>query len=297
MIRQLRIQKKLTDHSIKLMDRYLTEISHEPLISPDEEVELAEEIRSGGEQGLKARNKLVNSNLRFVVSVAKQYQGLGLSMMDLIDEGNMGLVTAAQKFDPTHGFKFISYAVWWIRQSILKALSEQNRIVKLPMNRISELNKIHDATNQFILENYREPSVKELAEFMNVEESEIRENLCADTKKLSIDAPVDPNQPASERISDHITSNRNDSPDSRMEKISLRQDLESVMEHTLRKRDREIIKMRFGLNGEPMENGEIAYRMKLNQESVRQIIVKSLKKMKSTGVNVLIKYTGKTALL
>lgn len=176
-MRQLKIQKSITNRSSEALDKYLVEIGRAPLISIDEEIELAQKIRKGGPAGERAKEKLVTANLRFVVSVAKQYQHQGLTLTDLIDEGNIGLIKAAQKFDETRGFKFISYAVWWIRQSILQAIAEQSRIVRLPLNQVGSLNKINHEINKFEQENQRHPSVSELAAATNIDEEKIGQSL------------------------------------------------------------------------------------------------------------------------
>ena len=188
-MRQLKIQKSITNRSSEALDKYLVEIGRAPLISIDEEIELAQKIKKGGRDGERAKEKLVTANLRFVVSVAKQYQHQGLSLTDLIDEGNIGLVKAAEKFDETRGFKFISYAVWWIRQSILQAIAEQSRIVRLPLNQVGSLNKINREINKFEQENQRKPSLTELANATQIEEEKIDQSLMADSHHVSIDAP------------------------------------------------------------------------------------------------------------
>ncbi len=188
-MRQLKIQKSITNRSSEALDKYLVEIGRAPLISIDEEIELAQKIKKGGRDGERAKEKLVTANLRFVVSVAKQYQHQGLSLTDLIDEGNIGLVKAAEKFDETRGFKFISYAVWWIRQSILQAIAEQSRIVRLPLNQVGSLNKINREINKFEQEFQRKPSLAELSSATKIEEEKIDQSLMADSHHVSIDAP------------------------------------------------------------------------------------------------------------
>ena len=188
-MRQLKIQKSITNRSSEALDKYLVEIGRAPLISIDEEIELAQKIKKGGRDGERAKEKLVTANLRFVVSVAKQYQHQGLSLTDLIDEGNIGLVKAAEKFDETRGFKFISYAVWWIRQSILQAIAEQSRIVRLPLNQVGSLNKINREINKFEQEFQRKPSLAELSSATKIEEEKIDQSLMADRHHVSIDAP------------------------------------------------------------------------------------------------------------
>ena len=185
-MRQLKIQKSITNRSSEALDKYLVEIGRAPLISIDEEIELAQKIKKGGPEGERAKDKLVTANLRFVVSVAKQYQHQGLTLTDLIDEGNIGLIKAAQKFDETRGFKFISYAVWWIRQSILQAIAEQSRIVRLPLNQVGSLNKINHEINKFEQENQRHPSVSELSDATKIDEEKIGQSLMADGHHVSI---------------------------------------------------------------------------------------------------------------
>ena len=191
-MRQLKIQKSITNRSSEALDKYLVEIGRAPMISIDEEIELAQKIRKGGPEGERAKNKLVEANLRFVVSVAKQYQHQGLTLTDLIDEGNIGLIRAAEKFDETRGFKFISYAVWWIRQSILQAIAEQSRIVRLPLNQVGSLNKVNQEINRFEQEHQRRPSVEELAQLTGVEEEKITQSMAASGHHVSIDMATMP---------------------------------------------------------------------------------------------------------
>ena len=188
-MRQLKIQKSITNRSSEALDKYLVEIGRAPLISIDEEIELAQKIKKGGPEGERAKDKLVTANLRFVVSVAKQYQHQGLTLTDLIDEGNIGLIKAAQKFDETRGFKFISYAVWWIRQSILQAIAEQSRIVRLPLNQVGSLNKISKALSKFEQDNERRPSPEELAEVLDIPVDKIADTLKVSGRHISVDAP------------------------------------------------------------------------------------------------------------
>src|SRR5574344_695140 len=188
-MRQLKIQKSITNRSSEALDKYLVEIGRAPLISIDEEIELAQKIRKGGPEGERAKDKLVTANLRFVVSVAKQYQHQGLTLTDLIDEGNIGLIKAAHKFDETRGFKFISYAVWWIRQSILQAIAEQSRIVRLPLNQVGSLNKINRALSKFEQENERMPSPEELADILDIPRDKIADTLRVSGRHVSVDAP------------------------------------------------------------------------------------------------------------
>ena len=188
-MRQLKISKSITNRSSEALDKYLVEIGREPMITVDEEIELAQEIHKGGRKGERAKEKLIKANLRFVVSVAKQYQHQGLSLTDLIDEGNIGLVKAAEKFDETRGFKFISYAVWWIRQSILQAIAEQSRIIRLPLNQVSSVNKINKILNQFEQENERRPSIGEIAQSTDIPEEKIADAIKVSSRHVSVDAP------------------------------------------------------------------------------------------------------------
>ena len=188
-MRQLKIQKSITNRNSEALDKYLVEIGRAPMVSIDEEIELAQIIKKGGKAADRAKNKLVEANLRFVVSVAKQYQHQGLTLTDLIDEGNIGLIKAAERFDETRGFKFISYAVWWIRQSILQAIAEQSRIVRLPLNQVGSLNKVNHESNKFEQENQRRPSVEELAQRTGIDEEKISQSMAASGHHVSIDAP------------------------------------------------------------------------------------------------------------
>ena len=188
-MRQLKIQKSITNRSSESLDKYLGEISRAPMISIEEEIDLAQQIKRGGREGERAKSKLVTANLRFVVSVAKQYQHQGLTLTDLIDEGNIGLIKAAEKFDETRGFKFISYAVWWIRQAILQAIAEQSRIVRLPLNQVGSLSKVNQEINKFEQKYQRVPTIQELSQRTDIDEEKIAQSMMASGKHVSIDAP------------------------------------------------------------------------------------------------------------
>ena len=235
-MRQLKISKSITNRSSEALDKYLVEIGREPMITVDEEIELAQEIHKGGRKGERAKEKLIKANLRFVVSVAKQYQHQGLSLTDLIDEGNIGLVKAAEKFDETRGFKFISYAVWWIRQSILQAIAEQSRIVRLPLNQVGAISKINQVTNEFVQQHNRRPSIHELAELTGIDEARIRQSQSADNHHMSIDAPFSDDDDNS--MSDMLSSGDDSRTDRGVDFESMSDDLRAVLQNTLK--DREI---------------------------------------------------------
>lgn len=290
-MRQLKIQKSITNRSSEALDKYLVEIGRAPLISIDEEIELAQKIKKGGPEGELAKDKLVTANLRFVVSVAKQYQHQGLSLTDLIDEGNIGLIKAAQKFDETRGFKFISYAVWWIRQSILQAIAEQSRIVRLPLNQVGSLNKISHEINRFEQENQRQPSVTELAEATNIDEEKIGQSLMADGHHVSIDAPFQDGE--DNCMLDVMPSGDDSRTDRQVDRESMSQEMEAVLKQVLREREITIIKQCFGI-GEP-EQGleEIGHNLGLTRERVRQIRERSISKLRESGyAKILMKYLG-----
>ena len=279
-MRQLKIQKSITNRSSEALDKYLVEIGREPLVSIEEEIELAQAIRKGGPEGERAKEKLVKANLRFVVSVAKQYQHQGLSLTDLIDEGNIGLVKAAEKFDETRGFKFISYAVWWIRQSILQAIAEQSRIVRLPLNQVGALSKINNEISKFEQENMRKPSVAELAAITNIDEEKIEQSIKADNHHMSIDAPFQDDDDNS--MVDVMESG----DDSRTDRLV---DFESMAQ------EREVIILRecFGIGCHEKGLEEIGSEMGLTRERVRQIREKSILKVRESGyAHILMKYLG-----
>lgn len=287
-MRQLKITKSITNRSSEALDKYLLEIGKEELVSVEEEVELAQRIRQGDQQALE---KLTKANLRFVVSVAKQYQNQGLSLQDLINEGNIGLIKAAQKFDETRGFKFISYAVWWIRQSILQALAEQSRIVRLPLNQVGSVNKINKVLSKFEQENERRPSVAELAEELNIEEEKISEVLRVSGRQVSVDAPF---QDGEENcLLDVLTNDDAPHTDSPMDKESLCAELDNILTAVLKDREKKVIVMSFGIGCHEKSLEEIGDLLGLTRERVRQIKEKSLRKIKNDpGSSILLKYLG-----
>ena len=251
-MRQLKINKSITNRSSAALDKYLVEIGREELISTDEEVELAQRIHHGDR---KALDKLTRANLRFVVSVAKQYQNQGLALNDLIDEGNLGLIKAAKKFDETRGFKFISYAVWWIRQSILQAISEQSRIVRMPLNQVGFQSKLAKAIVNFEQENERRPSVQELADILETDEAKVQEALGTNGKKVSVDAPFQDDD--SNSLIDIMTDESAPTTDNNMEKESLSADLNAAL-GTLSEREQTVLKMLFGIGCNEMTAEEVA---------------------------------------
>ena len=284
-MRQLKIGDKITKRDDAALDKYLVDISREKLISTDEEVELAQKIHKGDQRAL---NKLVRANLRFVVSVAKQYQNQGLSLNDLVNEGNIGLVKAAQKFDETRGFKFISYAVWWIRQSILQAISEQSRIVRMPLNQVGFQSKLSKAIVNFEQENERRPSVQELADILETDEEKVREALGTNGKKVSVDAPFQDEESGS--LIDIMTDETAPATDNKMERESLSNDLDAAL-GTLSDRERQVLKMLFGIGCNEMTADEGANTLSLTRERVRQIKERALKRLReSNNIDILAKY-------
>ncbi len=284
-MRQLKIGDKITKRDDAALDKYLVDISREKLISTDEEVELAQKIHKGDQRAL---NKLVRANLRFVVSVAKQYQNQGLSLNDLVNEGNIGLVKAAQKFDETRGFKFISYAVWWIRQSILQAISEQSRIVRMPLNQVGFQSKLSKAIVNFEQENERRPSVQELADILETDEEKVREALGTNGKKVSVDAPFQDEESGS--LIDIMTDETAPATDNKMERESLSKDLDAALS-TLSDRERQVLKMLFGIGCNEMTADEGANTLSLTRERVRQIKERALKRLReSNNIDILAKY-------
>ena len=284
---QLKINKSITNRSSAALDKYLSEIAKEPLLTVDEEVELAQRIHSGDKEAL---DKLVRSNLRFVVSVAKQYQNGELTLSDLVNEGNVGLIKAAEKFDETRGFKFISYAVWWIRQSNMQALAEQSRLVRLPLNQVGLLNKINKTIADFVQEHERQPSLHELARLVDVDESKIAETLSASSRGASLDAPF---QDGEENSLISVLSDDNaPAADNGMDLESLSTDLEQILKE-LKPREIQVLKMSFGIGCNEKTLEEIADTLGLTRERVRQIREKSLKKLRDTaGADMLRKYLG-----
>jgi RNA polymerase primary sigma factor len=284
----LKISKQYTSHDSKSLDRYLLEISKVELISQKDEIELAKEIKKGNE---KAFERLVNANLRFVVTVAKQYQNQGLSLGDLINEGNIGLIKAARRFDETRGFKFISYAVWWIRQSILQALGESGRMVRLPLNRIGILSKIKYLNTEFEQEFGREPSAAEIAEKLQVDGSEILEALQISARNVSLDAPV---KEGEENNLFELLSNTTQSvPDENLIINSLKQEVDFSLK-TLSEREADVLKLYFGLGNDfPLTLEDIGEKFHLTRERVRQIKEKAIRRLRhKKRSNALRKYLG-----
>ena len=289
-MRQLKINKSITNRQSAALDKYLVEIGREELISTDEEVELAQRIHRGGPDGQAALDRLTRANLRFVVSVAKQYQNQGLTLNDLIDEGNLGLIKAAQKFDETRGFKFISYAVWWIRHSILQAISEQSRIVRMPLNQVGFQSKLTKAIVSFEQEFERRPSVGELAELLDTDVSKVQEALGTNGKKVSVDAPFAEDD--SNCLIDIMTDDSAPGTDNQMEKESLSSDLDAALK-SLNDRERQVLKMLFGIGRNEMTAEEVANTLNLTRERVRQIKERALRRLREAdNIKILMKYLG-----
>jgi RNA polymerase primary sigma factor len=287
-MRQLKISKQVTNRETASLDKYLSEIGRVELITADEEVKLARRIKQGDAQALET---LTKANLRFVVSVAKQYQNQGLTLSDLINEGNLGLIKAAQRFDETRGFKFISYAVWWIRQSILQALAEQSRIVRLPLNKIGSINKINKAYSRLEQEFEREPSQEEIAKMLNLTADDIRDTLSTNGRHVSMDAPLQQGEDGT--LMDVIEDHDQPHPDHTLMNESLRREVERAI-CTLTEREADVLRYYFGLNGTPqLTLEEIGERMDLTRERVRQIKEKAIKRLKHTSRSRILKtYLG-----
>lgn len=290
-MRQLKITKSITNRSSEALDKYLVEIGRVPMITVDEEIELAQAIRNGGKAGERAKEKLVKANLRFVVSVAKQYQHQGLGLTDLIDEGNIGLVKAAEKFDETRGFKFISYAVWWIRQSILQAIAKQSRIVRLPLNQVGALSKINSEISKFEQKNQRRPSVQELSMLTNIDETKIDQTIKADNHHMSIDAPFQEDDDNS--MADVLASGEDSRADKQVDYESMAKELDTVLRNVLKDREITIVRECFGIGCHEKGLEEIGDQLGLTRERVRQIREKSIVKLRESGyAKLLIKYLG-----
>jgi RNA polymerase primary sigma factor len=288
-MRQLKISKSITNRESQSVEKYLQEIGRVELITAEEEVELAKRIKKGDHAALE---KLVNANLRFVVSVAKQYQNQGLTLNDLINEGNVGLVKAAQKFDETRGFKFISYAVWWIRQSIMQALAEQSRLVRLPLNKVGSLSKIRKALVQLEQEYDREPSIEELATYLNIDPREVEQTLKLSSRHTSLDAPLIEGE--SSNLADVLQNDNAERADSHLEYMdSLKKETERTLS-TLTYRQREIIKLYYGIGiDHPMSLEDIGEELGITRERVRQIKDKAIIKLRTASRNKLLKsYLG-----
>ena len=289
-MRQLKITKQVTNRETASLDKYLQEIGRVDLITAEEEVELARRIKQGDQVALE---KLTKANLRFVVSVSKQYQNQGLSLPDLINEGNLGLIKAAQRFDETRGFKFISYAVWWIRQSILQALAEQSRIVRLPLNKIGSINKINKAFARLEQEFERPPTAAELAETLDMTLDEVKQSMKNAGRHVSMDAPLKDGDDSSSTMYDVMRTSDTSSPDTDLMNESLRKEIERSL-RTLTPREGDVVRLYFGLNGEhPMTLEEIGERFDLTRERVRQIKEKAIRRLKHTSRSRILKgYLG-----
>lgn len=285
-MRQLKINPSITTRDSKALDRYLQEIGREDLISVQDEADLARRIREGDQ---KALDKLVRANLRFVVSVAKQYQNQGLSLPDLINEGNLGLIRAAQRFDETRGFKFISYAVWWVRQSILQALAEQSRIVRLPLNRVGSLNKINKERSKFEQEFERIPSAEELAERLDIPADQVADTMKVSGRHISVDAPFADGDENS--LLDVLINDDTPTPDRVLNQESLSKEVDRALQQ-LDERERNIVKMFFGIGGQEMTLEEIGAKYDLTRERVRQIKEKAIRRLKSQKSRLLKSYLG-----
>ena len=290
-MKQFKISKNYTNRSEESLDRYLVEISRMPMITPDQEVELAQIIRKGGKKGEEAKEKLVTANLRFVVSVAKQYQHQGVPLSDLINEGNLGLITAADKFDETRGFKFISYAIWWIRQSILQAIAEYSNMVRRPQSQIAISNKIKNATNEFIQKNQRYPSAEELSDIISLEIDKIEKAIQAEAHVASIDAPITEDEGTT--MADMISSSSEYASDRKVDYDSMCNDLMQILTSILNERERIIVIQSFGIGCSERGLDAIGNDLGLTRERVRQIRERGLDKVrKSPKSRLLLKYLG-----
>lgn len=289
-MRQLKITKQVTNRETASLDKYLSEIGRVELISADEEVELAKKIKQGDQAALE---KLTKANLRFVVSVSKQYQNQGLTLPDLINEGNLGLIKAAQRFDETRGFKFISYAVWWIRQSILQALAEQSRIVRLPLNKIGTINKINKTFSKLEQEFEREPTPGEISDLLEMTEQDVKDSMRTTDRHVSMDAPLSTSDDGSGNLYDLMISDDSPSPEHELINDSLRREIERALT-TLTMREAEVLRCFFGLDGKAaMTLEEIGEKFELTRERVRQIKEKGIRRLKHTSRSKILKtYLG-----
>lgn len=286
-MRQLKISKSFTNRESASLDKYLQEIGHEELLSIEEEVELAQKIKKGDRRALE---RLTRANLRFVVSVAKQYQNQGLSLPDLINEGNVGLIKAAEKFDETRGFKFISYAVWWIRQSILQAIAEQSRIVRLPLNQVGSVNKINRELNKFEQEHERRPSVDEIADRIDLPEEKIEEAMKANNRHVSMDAPFVDGEDNS--LLDVLADSNMPMADKALVQESLRKEIDRAID-LLNDREQKVVRAFFGIGSPEMTLEEIGDKYNLTRERVRQIKEKAIRRLRHNTKNKLLKtYLG-----
>ncbi|MBQ4484396.1 MAG: sigma-70 family RNA polymerase sigma factor [Prevotella sp.] len=287
-MRQLKINKQITNRESASLEKYLQEIGHEELLSPEEEVELAQRIHKGDRDALE---RLTKANLRFVVSVAKQYQNQGLSLADLINEGNVGLIKAAEKFDETRGFKFISYAVWWIRQSIMQAIAEQSRLVKLPLNQVNSVNKINKMLSKFEQENERRPSIDEIAENIDLDEEKIAEAIRNASRHVSMDAPFSNGDENS--LLDVMPNADAPLADNLVEMESLRDEIAAALK-TLNERERKVLEAFYGIGQPEMTLDEIGRSLGLTRERVRQIRQKAIRQLRKNTKNKALKaYLGR----
>jgi len=287
-MRQLKIIKQVTNRENSSLDKYLHEIGKIDLITAEEEVDLARRIHKGD---LNARDRLINANLRFVVSVSKQYQYQGLSLPDMINEGNLGLIKAAERFDETRGFKFISYAVWWIRQSILQAIAEQVRIVRLPLNRCSHINKMKRTSTVLEQKYEREPTTLEISQVLELAPTDVKEAIKNSPQYISLDAPLAQDEKGN--MYDVLLSEDDSSPDKELLSDSLRKEIERAL-NTLTRREADIIRLYFGLNGKHMHRlEEISEEFNITRERIRQIIQNAIKRLKHTARSRILKtYLG-----
>ena len=288
-MRQLKITKQVTNRETKSLNSYLQDVSKIDMITAEEEVELAQRIREGDQSAL---DKLTKANLRFVISVAKQYQNQGLTLSDLINEGNVGLVKAAQRFDETRGFKFISYAVWWIRQSILQAIAEQSRVVRLPLNKIGDINKIRKASIHLEQVHQRVPSASEIAKELDTTVSSVKQSLKNSSRSLSMDAPFQEGE-NDNNLYDVISSGETPNPDKALIHESLKIEIDRALD-TLAPREADVVKLNFGLSGQPaMTLQEIGDTFELSRERVRQIREKAIRRLRQESKShILKKYLG-----
>ncbi len=286
-MRQLKITKSITNRESASLEKYLQEIGKEEMISAEEEVELAQRIKKGDQ---KALERLTKANLRFVVSVAKQYQNQGLTLPDLINEGNLGLLKAAERFDETRGFKFISYAVWWIRQSILQAISEQSRIVRLPLNQVGSLNKINREINKFEQENERRPSLNEIADKIDLPQEKIDEAMSVNGHHISVDAPFSDSEDSS--LLDVLVNEDIPTTDMGLVNESLKSEIQAAL-NTLSERERRVIEASYGIGQPELTLEEIGEKFGLSRERVRQIKEKAIRKLRTSTKNKNLKtYLG-----
>lgn len=283
MMRQLKITVAITSRSSEALERYLQDISKEEMVSTDEEVELAKRIRQGDKDALE---RLVKANLRFVVSVAKQYQGQGLELTDLINEGNVGLINAAMKFDETRGFKFISYAVWWVRQSILQALADKSRLVRLPLNQIGYVSKVNHFYHDFMQKNNRAPSLDEVADALGMEKSKVNAALLTSGKHISMNAPLIDDEDSC--LLDLLTNDDKGNADSSLNSDSLKEEVHHALD-LLPERESQVIRMYFGINTPELSLEEIGEKLNLSRERVRQIKEKALTLLRNAQIGSVLK--------